>query len=50
MIRISHNNEMIKTAPYCNYGTTQTRSKATTSLDKNMYSELCELERYPLKF
>jgi len=33
MIKISHNNKKIKSALYCNYGITQTRSKATTCLD-----------------
>jgi len=42
MIKISHNNKMIASALYCNYGTTQTRSKATTCLDLNMYSEMCK--------
>ena len=37
-------------APYCIYGTTQTRSWATTCLDENTYSEMCELESYPWKF
>ena len=40
MIRINHNNKVIKSAPYHNYGTTQTRSKSC--LNETMYAEMCE--------
>ena len=50
LIRLYYCNYYNCIAPYCMYGTTQTRSWATTCLDENTYSDMCELESYPWKF